>query len=204
MNKMKTGLVIAAFALLAPVAQAASFTNGSFEVPTFSGTFQTIDAGSTALTGWDVVSGSVDLINTYWTPFHGAYSIDLNGNGVGSIQQTFDTVANQTYTVTFAMAGNTDGGGNKIITAGVTSGDAYTFNITGHTHASMGWETRSFSFVAEGASSTLYFSGYAGNGPYGAALDNVTVSAVPEPETYGMLLAGLGLVGYMARRKKSA
>ena len=28
------------------------------------------------------------------------------------------------------------------------------------------------------------------------------VSAVPEPETYGMMLAGLGLVGYLARRKR--
>jgi len=26
-------------------------------------------------------------------------------------------------------------------------------------------------------------------------------AAVPEPETYAMLLAGLGLVGFMARRK---
>lgn len=29
------------------------------------------------------------------------------------------------------------------------------------------------------------------------------VSAVPEPETYAMLLAGLGLVGFMARRRKA-
>ena len=29
------------------------------------------------------------------------------------------------------------------------------------------------------------------------------VSAVPEPETYAMLLAGLGLVGFMARRRKN-
>lgn len=28
------------------------------------------------------------------------------------------------------------------------------------------------------------------------------VSPVPEPETYGMLLAGLGLIGFMARRRK--
>jgi hypothetical protein len=27
---------------------------------------------------------------------------------------------------------------------------------------------------------------------------------VPEPETYAMLLAGLGLVGFAARRKKQA
>jgi len=34
--------------------------------------------------------------------------------------------------------------------------------------------------------------------------DNVTVTAVPEPETYAMLLAGLGLLGFMARRRKES
>jgi hypothetical protein len=33
--------------------------------------------------------------------------------------------------------------------------------------------------------------------------DNINVSAVPEPETYAMLAAGLGLLGFMARRKKA-
>lgn len=32
----------------------------------------------------------------------------------------------------------------------------------------------------------------------------VSVSAVPEPETYALLLAGLGLIGCVARRRKSA
>ena len=31
---------------------------------------------------------------------------------------------------------------------------------------------------------------------------NFTVNAVPEPETYAMMLAGLGLMGFMARRRK--
>lgn len=37
-------------------------------------------------------------------------------------------------------------------------------------------------------------------------LRNVMTSAtaVPEPETYAMLLAGLGLAGWMTRRKSSA
>ena len=30
------------------------------------------------------------------------------------------------------------------------------------------------------------------------------LAPVPEPETYAMLLAGLGLVGFMARRKAQA
>jgi len=32
--------------------------------------------------------------------------------------------------------------------------------------------------------------------------DVLSVSAVPEPETYAMLLAGLGLIGFTARRRK--
>lgn len=39
-----------------------------------------------------------------------------------------------------------------------------------------------------------------GEGDY-AKFDNVLVTAVPEAETYAMLLAGLGLVGFAARRK---
>ena len=38
---------------------------------------------------------------------------------------------------------------------------------------------------------------------FGAAVPGLT-SAVPEPETYAMLLAGLGLVGFIARRRKPA
>jgi hypothetical protein len=32
----------------------------------------------------------------------------------------------------------------------------------------------------------------------------VEISPVPEPETYAMMLAGLGLVGFMGRRRKAA
>lgn len=42
-----------------------------------------------------------------------------------------------------------------------------------------------------------------GNFTSQTAIDNLTVSAVPEPETYAMLLAGLGLIGTIARRRKS-
>jgi hypothetical protein len=34
-------------------------------------------------------------------------------------------------------------------------------------------------------------------------MDNLSISAVPEPESYAMLLVGLGLIGGIARRRKS-
>lgn len=40
-----------------------------------------------------------------------------------------------------------------------------------------------------------------GGGAFGGDL---VVASVPEPETYGMMLAGLGVVGFLARRRKAA
>ena len=36
------------------------------------------------------------------------------------------------------------------------------------------------------------------------SVDNINIIPVPEPETYAMLLAGLGLMGAVARRRKVA
>jgi hypothetical protein len=40
------------------------------------------------------------------------------------------------------------------------------------------------------------------NGNYNASNWHVAAVPVPEPETYAMLLAGLGLMGFVARRRK--
>ena len=43
-----------------------------------------------------------------------------------------------------------------------------------------------------------------GTGVRDSVLDISITTAVPEPETYAMLLAGLGLIGYSIRRRKTA
>nr|WP_229258009.1 PEP-CTERM sorting domain-containing protein [Duganella margarita] len=62
-------------------------------------------------------------------------------------------------------------------------------------------------FVSTG--NLVSFSVSAGNQPgVWATVNNLhlsaAVTAVPEPETYAMLLAGLGLMGFVARRKSNA
>jgi hypothetical protein len=58
-----------------------------------------------------------------------------------------------------------------------------------------------------GGSATVYTSyadeGFAVRAYLDSASGNLTISAVPEPETYAMLLAGLGLMGAIARRRRN-
>ena len=50
---------------------------------------------------------------------------------------------------------------------------------------------------------TLTVMGNTNGGSYGGTF-NLNLAPVPEPETYGMLLAGLGVLGFLARRRKQA
>lgn len=49
----------------------------------------------------------------------------------------------------------------------------------------------------------LTVMGNSKGGTYGGTF-NLNLAPVPEPETYGMLLAGLGLLGFLARRRKQS
>ncbi|MCY0910550.1 FxDxF family PEP-CTERM protein [Massilia antarctica] len=50
----------------------------------------------------------------------------------------------------------------------------------------------------------LQVSGKMVSGTAGSFGGTVMLAPVPEPETYGMMLAGLGVVGFLARRRKAA
>jgi hypothetical protein len=82
-------------------------------------------------------------------------------------------------------------GGTVILTA--IDGTAYTYNLAGATTGSF------LGFVSDRdlGSVTLGTDG----GTYWPTANNVII-AVPEPATYGMLMAGLGLVGLAARRRR--
>jgi choice-of-anchor C domain-containing protein len=182
---------------------AAPFTNGSFESGgTNTGTFVTLNSPSSFIDNWTVDSGSVDWINSYWTAAQGTKSLDLSGDGIGSISQTFNTTNGGQYSVSFSMAGNPAGGNSiKTLYAYVDSGlvGTFYFDTTGKSLNDMGWQQNGFIFTASGPSANLTFlSG--DNNSYGPALDNISVTSIPLPST--LLILGSGLITFLGLRRR--
>jgi len=207
---MRIALILATAAAVASHADAAPFTNGSFETAPFHQDGFTelfTPPNNTTIPGWTVAAGSVDWISTYWNASAGASSIDLSGRSAGTLTQTFVTSPGATYTVQFDLAGNPDGGqGTRnlgVSTDGVTF-TPYSFTVGAtNTRTDMGWLTQLYSFTATQASTTLTFRSNE-NTVFGPALDNVSVTAaVPEPATLAVF-GGIALAGALGYRRRKA
>lgn len=156
-------------------------TNGSFESGTNPGSYLTVAAAGADIDSWTVDSGSVDYIGSYWQPSQGERSVDLNGNEQGSVSQVLTTVVGATYTVTFDLSGNPDGGPvvkTVNVSATGTAATPYMFDTSangGNTHGDMKWTGKQYVFVATTTSTTLTFAS-GDEGAYGAAIDNVVIA----------------------------
>ena len=176
-------------------------TNGDFEsynnIAVPNGGYAVVFHGSTQINGWDVGANSVDLIQNAYNSIT-TTSVDMLGTpGPGQISQMFNFAANTTYTLSFDLTHNPY----------ASQGALVQVDFFGQSHVVDGMnplhtETFSFTTGATGGSSNLVFSSVGGDGYSGGVIDNVSVTAaVPEPETYAMLGAGLGLLAFVSRRK---
>ncbi len=203
MSRLGCCVVLLACLVAAPAHAAPILINGSFEdgPPPFTNQDIDIVAGSTDVTGWLVTAG-IDLLEDPWDVADGLRAIDLDGRSPGAIQQTFATDPGQWYQVSFAYSGN-PGGGSAIKTSRVSVGDfsnVFAFDTTGQSITNLTWIVASFAFLATDPSSTLAFASLSDTGSaYGMLIDNVSVTAVPEPDTLAFVLVGVGLVGILRR-----
>jgi choice-of-anchor C domain-containing protein len=210
----------------ASAANAVTIINGSFETltvsvpagtaPNFNSSYREVLApNATAISGWNVGvigpvgAAGVDIIRNFWQASNGSYSLDLNARGAGSVSQLL-TGLNPfySYTLTFDMSKNPQGAPPRSLLLSVGNLTPSTFTYTlANSRSAMGWQSMSYTFIANSTSALLTFASLA-NGPYGAALDNVAIrqtfaTQVPEPESWMLMVAGFGMVGFAARRRKT-
>jgi hypothetical protein len=128
------------------------------------------------------------------------------------IQQTISgLVAGHEYALTFDFAaaqqfghlGATSSGWDVSLGAETFS----TGNLPIGSGGFSGWQQTTFDFLATGSSETLSFlstgTGGAAEPPF-SLLDGVSLTGVPEPSTWAMMLVGFGLLGYAGFRKHRA
>ena len=183
--------------------------NCSFEDPLVTDNFDT--APPQPIADWMVTSGSVDLIGSYWQAHDGSQSIDLNGLGPGTLSQDVTLQTGQLYGLSFWVSGNPDGEPlTKTFdfsisnTAPATVANVNFFVVAPpQSRENMNWEQRQFFFVAGAGTHTLTFRSTTLASAYGPALDDVSITAIPEPATTALLLSGFGLMGFVARRRSS-
>ncbi|MBK6957238.1 MAG: PEP-CTERM sorting domain-containing protein [Nitrosomonas sp.] len=191
-------------------------TNGSMTGPTTIGSpppswnsvstdGDTIPVGG--LSGWGTGIGA--------SPDGGTFLAILNNGGGGAFDAAAQTVSGFTvgaiYTLEFSFsnigldftaASNYANPG--FVRANIAGLDFDTPVLTHDGFGSQRWFSFSSSFSATATSMDLTFSAVrenSGVGGYAGGVDGVSISAVPEPETYAMLMAGLGLMGFVGRRR---
>ncbi len=211
-------LVVAALVASAGMASANIVLNPSFEL----GNFDDVDVAfvpmvtqlggfqsNTKITNW-TVSQDRPLIwidNAYPGPLKtpsGTKFLDLTfytfiTSNYSSVSQDLFTTMGQQYTLSFDL-GSSNFFGVQPVIALSTAGVTVNFAMTAAPTSVNQWTSFSFNFTAPAAMTPITFTGIQGSDFIG--LDNISVTAVPEPGTMAMLFAGLAAVGTVVARKR--
>jgi|HubBroStandDraft_1064217.scaffolds.fasta_scaffold235244_2 uncharacterized protein (TIGR03382 family) len=221
MNKSRFWAV-GCFLVWANYAQASLVTNGSFENTngTFVGDVNNVDnlaSGSSAIPGWTTTNGTFTAWIENGNPYgisaeNGSFFLDLTGYTdsvtYGGVMQSFATTPGASYVVTFQLGY----GGDSTAFEGPVSVTASAAGFTGTFTSASGapnpavWDLETFGFTATSSTTTLNITGKSTAGGDYIGLDNVdvepaSVSTVPEPSTFALAFAGVGLLGWMMRRR---
>jgi hypothetical protein len=203
-GKIKKGMSMSTRKLCAAAALLAASVSSHAAVTVFSDNFDADATRNNAtgfVHGWTVTNGTVDVDGQGFVhnelPGNGHY-IDLDGSSLkaGVFSNSISVNAGQTYTMSFDIAGNQRNWGSD--TVDVSFGTTSQTYVIGQSDR---LSTKTLTFTP--STSGLYNFSFHNRGGdnRGAFLEQVTITTVPEPETYAMLLAGLAGLGFVARRR---
>lgn len=152
--------------------------DGDFEVP-----IVVTDVSEQYTTGqffgnWVVGSGEIELMGTRQVPAHGAQSVDLSSAGA-TMYQDLSTKSGANYSLSFAMAGDTECVTPAIKQLQVWWGGSVlvatlSFDIAGYMPTYMGWQYHTYEVHATTALTRLSFISLTPSA-CGPAIDGVTV-----------------------------
>lgn len=203
---MNAFALAAALAISSASATAATnlVSNGSFEA---SAQPASSWSQKSSIPGWTVGLRGVELRNhMVGSAFDGNTFVELDTTGNSFIAQCISTTTGQHYTLSLAYSARPGTASLAAHTNDIlVMWDAKPVTVLSAVNATSEnlWKTYTFDLVGtNGHSSVLSFWALGKSDSYGGSLDNVSLtSAVPEPGTYGMMLAGLGAVVLIALRK---
>lgn len=165
------------------------------------------------LPGWTVASGgNVDIVPEIgaWKPAYELnHALDLVGVSQGSISQSFATMFGASYTLRFHYSKNVAGSANPATATVSLAGDDFAgwssnlsvSNDDAGVSGAMNWLAFGpYMFTGTGKLITLTFAATNAQAQGGVFVD--AVSVVPEPQAYGLALAGMSVVGFAMRRKR--
>jgi len=189
-------------------------STSAIAVTIFSDNFNTDTPGLNATpSGWSISNsnlnppGSVDTIGSggFGITCAGGSGkcIDLDGSTGKSGNLTspgLNLLAGQSYTAFFDLSGNQRIAGQTNVVS--ISFGTTTTSLSFAGNAAFSTHSLSFEPSATGIYNLIFLDN--GNNNIGAILDNVSVqAAVPEPETYAIMLVALGLVSLVAHRRNA-
>lgn len=219
--KLVSALLLVTFGMAANAA-VTPLTNGSFEVndvgtsqykyaPGYTANGLPWFASNVTATGWSFTGASGVASNN--SAFSGTASAGTYYGflqNVSSISQTFTASSSSTESLSFDLLARAYGGTAQVVTVSLAAqGGPTLYSWTGSGNSTSTYETISSVnpiSLTSGTSYVLTLSGSTSGGDTTAFVDNVTLTplaAVPEPETYAMMLAGLGFVGFIAKRRST-
>ncbi len=227
---MKKTLLVAG--LLASLsANANLIVNGSFELQSNNPGTATLFSDASPLTGWERAPGSGSPYVETRNNFRGVASEGVNfaeldvvnfgetgfDTGLGGMFQSVTITTAGLYDFSFDYAArvlvynevNTSSLQFSLLDSSSNSVLQEILNpITPNVTAS-DWLTYTNQFNLQSGSYTFMFKELGFQDGRGTSLDNVvllaskTTTAVPEPETYGMMMLGLAMLGFASRRRKA-